>query len=74
MAMDADPEVMPYIGTGAIIPPDRDRAPRAVTRWRKQWDEQGHGMCSVIVAATGQPVAVHAITRQQAGLPGGAAT
>jgi hypothetical protein len=25
------------------------------------------------VPATGQPVAVHAITRQQAGLPGGAA-
>ena len=54
MAMDADPEVMQYIGTGAIIPPDRDRALQAVTRWRKQWDEQGFGMCSVIVAETGE--------------------
>jgi RimJ/RimL family protein N-acetyltransferase len=53
MAMDADPQVMRYIGTGAIIPPDRDRARQAVTRWRNQWDEQGFGMCSVIVAATG---------------------
>jgi RimJ/RimL family protein N-acetyltransferase len=53
MAMDADPEVMRYIGTGAIIPPDRDRALQAVTRWRKQWDEQGFGMCSAIVRETG---------------------
>jgi Acetyltransferase (GNAT) domain len=49
MAMDADPEVMQYIRSGAIILPDRDRARQAVTRWRKQWDEQGFGMCSVIV-------------------------
>jgi RimJ/RimL family protein N-acetyltransferase len=53
MAMDADPEVMRYIGTGAIIPPDRDRARQAVTRWREQWAEQGFGMCSVIVTDTG---------------------
>ena len=43
MAMDADPEVMRYIGNGAIIPPDRDRALQAVSRWREQWDEQGFG-------------------------------
>jgi RimJ/RimL family protein N-acetyltransferase len=54
MAMDADPEVMRYIGSGAIIPPDRYRALRAVTRWREQWDEQGFGMCSVIVRETGE--------------------
>jgi len=54
MAMDADPEVMRHIGTGAIIPPDRDRVLQAVTRWRKQWDEQGFGMCSVIVRETGE--------------------
>lgn len=54
MAMDADPEVMRYIGSGAIIPPDRDRVLQAVTRWRKQWDEQGFGMCSVIVRETGE--------------------
>jgi RimJ/RimL family protein N-acetyltransferase len=55
MAMDADPEVMRYIGSGAIIPPDRDRALRAVNRWREQWDEQGFGMCSVIVRVRGMP-------------------
>ena len=53
MAMDADPEVMRYIGNRTIIAPDRERARQAVTRWRNQWDEQGFGMCSVIVAATG---------------------
>jgi len=53
MAMDADPEVMKYIGSGAVIPPDRDRTVEAVTRWREQWDEQGFGMCSVIVRETG---------------------
>jgi RimJ/RimL family protein N-acetyltransferase len=54
MAMDSDPEVMRYMGDGAVIRPDRDRALQAVTRWRKQWDEQGFGMCSVIVRNTGQ--------------------
>lgn len=54
MAMDADPEVMRYIGTGATIPPDRERALAAITRWRAQWREQGFGMCSVIIAATGE--------------------
>jgi RimJ/RimL family protein N-acetyltransferase len=54
MIMDADPEVMRYIGTGAIIPPDGDWALQAIGRWRQQWDERGFGMCSVIVAATGE--------------------
>jgi RimJ/RimL family protein N-acetyltransferase len=54
IAMDADPEVMRYIGNGAIVPPDRDRALQAVSRWRGQWDEQGFGMCSVIVRETGE--------------------
>lgn len=53
MAMDADPEVMRYIGNGAVIPPERDRAAQAVIRWRKLWDKQGFGMCSVIVGDTG---------------------
>jgi RimJ/RimL family protein N-acetyltransferase len=54
MAMDADPEVMRYIATGAVIPPDRDRALRAIARRRQEWDEQGFGMCSIIVRETGQ--------------------
>jgi RimJ/RimL family protein N-acetyltransferase len=41
MAMDADPEVMRYIGNGAVIPPDQERASQAVTCWRELWDEQG---------------------------------
>ena len=45
---------MRYIGNGAVIPPDRGRALRAVARWRKQWDEQGFGMCSVVVRETGE--------------------
>jgi RimJ/RimL family protein N-acetyltransferase len=54
MAMDAHPEVMRYIRNGAIVSPDRDRARQAVARWREQWDEQGFGMCSVIVRETGE--------------------
>jgi RimJ/RimL family protein N-acetyltransferase len=54
MAMDADPQVMRYIGNGAVIPPDRERALQAVTRRRKLWEEQGFGMCSVIVAETSE--------------------
>jgi RimJ/RimL family protein N-acetyltransferase len=54
MAMDADPEVMQYIGNGAIIPPDSDRALQSVARWWTQWDEQRFGMCSVIVRETGE--------------------
>jgi RimJ/RimL family protein N-acetyltransferase len=54
MAMDADPEVRRYMGDGTVIRPDRDRALRAIARWRKQWDEQGFGWCSVIVRETGE--------------------
>lgn len=73
MAMDADPEVMRYIGNGAIIPPDRDRALRAVSRWREQWDEQGFGLCSVIARETGEyagwvTLAVPAFLLTEAGL------
>jgi RimJ/RimL family protein N-acetyltransferase len=54
MIMDAAPEVMQYIGTGAVIPPDRERALQAIARWRQEWDERGFGRCSVIVRATGE--------------------
>jgi RimJ/RimL family protein N-acetyltransferase len=54
MAMDADPEVMRYIATGAIIQPDRDLALLAIARQRKQWDEHGFGMCSIVVRETGE--------------------
>jgi RimJ/RimL family protein N-acetyltransferase len=54
MEMDADPEVRRYVGSGEVIPPDRDRMLRAIARWRAQWDEQGFGYCSIIVKETGQ--------------------
>jgi RimJ/RimL family protein N-acetyltransferase len=54
--MDADPEVMRYIGSGALRPPDRDLAAQGVARWRRQWDEQGFGMCSVLVRETSEYV------------------
>jgi RimJ/RimL family protein N-acetyltransferase len=54
MAMEADPEVMRYMGTGTPRPPDRDLAVRAVTRWRQQWEEQGFGRCSIVVRETGE--------------------
>lgn len=54
MAMDADPEVMRYIGDGAPRPPDQDLAVRSVARWRSQWDTHGYGMCSVLVRETGE--------------------
>jgi RimJ/RimL family protein N-acetyltransferase len=53
MAMDADPEVMRYIGTGAVRAPDPEAAVQSVARWRKQWDEHGYGLCSVIIRETG---------------------
>jgi RimJ/RimL family protein N-acetyltransferase len=37
-----------------VIPPDRERALRAVTRWQNLWDEQGFGMCSVVVRETSE--------------------
>lgn len=54
MAMDADPEVMRYIGTGAVRAPDPAAAAQSVARWRKQWDENGYGLCSVIIRETGE--------------------
>jgi RimJ/RimL family protein N-acetyltransferase len=54
MAMDADPEVMRYIGTGTVRLPDPELAAKGVARWRKQWDEHGYGMCSVIIRETGE--------------------
>jgi RimJ/RimL family protein N-acetyltransferase len=52
MAMDADPEVMRYIG--AVSAPDPERVAQRIARWREQWDEHGYGICSVIVRETGE--------------------
>ena len=46
MTMDADPEVMRYIGSGAVVPPDRDRALRSLARWRRQWGTSRASACA----------------------------
>jgi RimJ/RimL family protein N-acetyltransferase len=52
--MNADPEVMRYIGDGSARPPDREQAAAGIARAQRQWGEHGFGMCSVIVRQTGQ--------------------
>ncbi|MEV4801845.1 GNAT family N-acetyltransferase [Nonomuraea sp. NPDC049421] len=53
-AMDADPEVMRYIGDGSASPFDRDRAAAVIARAQREWDERGFGMLSVVVRDTHQ--------------------
>ncbi|MFI7422442.1 GNAT family N-acetyltransferase [Nonomuraea sp. NPDC049684] len=52
-AMNADPEVMRYIGDGSVLPPDRERTAAWVARARRDWQESGHGLLSVVVRETG---------------------
>jgi RimJ/RimL family protein N-acetyltransferase len=53
-AMNADPEVMRYIGDGSVFPVDRGRAAAGVERALREWDERGFGLLSVIVRETGE--------------------
>ncbi|GAA3145575.1 GNAT family N-acetyltransferase [Planomonospora alba] len=52
--MNADPEVMRYIGDGSALPPDLDRTAAGLARVRREWDERGFGMLSVVVRETGR--------------------
>ncbi|MFC5831187.1 GNAT family N-acetyltransferase [Nonomuraea insulae] len=52
--MNADPEVMRYIGDGSVLPLDRDRTAAGIVRAQGEWEERGFGMVSVIVRETGQ--------------------
>ncbi|MGW4403630.1 GNAT family N-acetyltransferase [Nonomuraea sp. NPDC004702] len=52
-AMNADPEVMRYIGDGSVLPPDPDRTAAWIARARREWQESGHGPLSVVVRETG---------------------
>lgn len=52
--MDADPEVMRYIGDGTPEPFDLERARARVERGIRQWSERGYGNLSVIVKETGE--------------------
>ncbi|MEV4747969.1 GNAT family N-acetyltransferase [Streptosporangium sp. NPDC049248] len=53
-AMNADPEVMRYIGDGSVSPLDRDRTAAGIARAQREWEERGFGMLSVVVRETGQ--------------------
>lgn len=53
-AMNADPEVMQYIGDGSVLPVDRGRAAAGVERALREWDERGFGLLSVTVRETGE--------------------
>jgi len=49
-AINADPEVMRWIGTGAVRDADQTRA--AIEAFERQWDENGFGIFAVEVRAT----------------------
>lgn len=49
-AMNADAEVMRWIGSGTIRTPDQTKT--AIDYWEKQWDTQGYGLFAVEVKET----------------------
>ncbi|MFF8398987.1 GNAT family N-acetyltransferase [Streptomyces sp. NPDC016172] len=52
--MDADPDVMRYIGDGS--PGTRERTAAALARVRATWDERGYGLFAAEETATGELV------------------
>lgn len=50
--MDADPDVMRYIGDGS--PGTRERTAAGLARTRAAWDERGHGLFAAEEIATGE--------------------
>lgn len=52
--MNADPEVMRYIGDGTPWPLDPERVRTGIARANEAWAELGYGMLSVIVKETGE--------------------
>lgn len=50
--MDADPEVMRYIGDGSVRDPEL--AGETIERFERLWDEQGFGLFAVEWSATGE--------------------
>lgn len=43
--INADPEVMRWIGSGAVV--DAKRTQRAIERWEAEWDDRGFGLFAV---------------------------
>ncbi|RAG81007.1 GNAT family N-acetyltransferase [Streptacidiphilus pinicola] len=54
LGMNADPEVMRYIGDGTPGPLDRESTAGIVARARQAWDESGYGMLSVLTRDGGE--------------------
>lgn len=52
--MDADPEVMRYIGDGTPERYDPELARARVARANRHWEEHGYGNMSVVVKETGE--------------------
>ncbi|MFH8788173.1 GNAT family N-acetyltransferase [Streptomyces roseoverticillatus] len=46
-AVNADPEVMRWIGDGSVQ--DRERTSEAIASWEREWDERGVGLFAVEV-------------------------
>jgi len=51
-AINADPEVMRWIGRGMTATPERTKA--AVARWEEDWETRGLGLCAVEIRDTGE--------------------
>lgn len=58
-AINADPEVMRYIGKGT--PQTLEQTREAVDRMVRQWDEQGWGILAVDLAETGELIGFAAL-------------
>jgi RimJ/RimL family protein N-acetyltransferase len=51
-AMNADPEVMRYIGDGSVR--DREQSAAGLVQVERDWEERGYGLFAVEVKETGQ--------------------
>ncbi|MEU3777544.1 GNAT family N-acetyltransferase [Streptomyces sp. NPDC032472] len=50
--INADPEVMRWIGDGSTL--DLDRTAEEIERWEEEWDEEGFGLFAVELLASGE--------------------
>lgn len=54
--INADPEVMRWIGDGSVR--DLDATAEEIERWEEEWDEEGFGVFAVELLASGELVGV----------------
>ncbi|MEU8777901.1 GNAT family N-acetyltransferase [Streptomyces sp. NPDC048606] len=50
--INADPEVMHWIGDGSVL--DLDGTAGAIERWEEEWDDEGFGIFAVELLASGE--------------------